>query len=155
MNQHMNGNVRTKLILTTLIVVAVVVVALVVALWATSTSLLPPFPLRYRQLPPQYTPPSEDIELFYTVETVFSMINVMLSIVLLITYLSIYWKTRSEFTIGLTIFSAVFLLHAIVSIPLIHRAFGFYEFGLGPFAMLPNLFTCFALVVLLYLSVTY
>jgi hypothetical protein len=34
-------------------------------------------------------------------------------------------------------------------------AFGFRAFGLGPFAMLPDLFTFGALVVLLYLSIKY
>jgi hypothetical protein len=34
-------------------------------------------------------------------------------------------------------------------------AFGFRPFGLGPFALLPELFTFAALIVLLYLSVRY
>jgi len=74
---------------------------------------------------------------------------------LLLIYVSIYQKTRSEFTVGLIIFSAVLFLHALVSIPLVYRAFGFYEFGLGPFAMLPDLFSLGALIVLLYLSIRY
>jgi hypothetical protein len=74
---------------------------------------------------------------------------------LLLTYVNIYRKTRSEFTIGLVIFSAVFLLNALASNPLVIWAFGFTSVGLGPFAMLPELFTCGALMVLLYLSVKY
>ena len=97
----------------------------------------------------------EDIEFFYTAETVVSTINVTLSIFLLLTYVSIYLKTRSEFTIGLTIFSAVFLMNALASNPFIIRAFGFRPIGLGPFALLPDLFTLGALAVLLYLSVKY
>jgi hypothetical protein len=153
MNHYMNKNVRTKLILATLIVVAVVVVAVVVALWATPTFefLPPPFARRF---PPQQPIP-EDIELFYTVETVVSTINVLLSIVLLLIYVSIYRKTRSEFTIGLTVFSAVFLLNALASSPIFRGAFGYRPFGLGPFTMLPDLFTFGALLVLLYLSVRY
>jgi hypothetical protein len=96
-----------------------------------------------------------DIELYYTIETVISTINVALSIFLLIIYVSIYQKTRSEFTIGLAIFSAVFLLNAVASNPLFRGAFGYRPFGLGPFAMLPDLFTLAALAVLLYLSVKY
>jgi hypothetical protein len=38
---------------------------------------------------------------------------------------------------------------------LIIRAFGFFPAGLGPFAMLPDLFTLAALGVLLYLSFKY
>jgi hypothetical protein len=34
-------------------------------------------------------------------------------------------------------------------------AFGFRAFGLGPFAMLPDLFTCIALAILLYFTVQY
>jgi hypothetical protein len=70
-------------------------------------------------------------------------------------YVGIYRKTRSEFTIGLMIFSAVFLLNALVSFPLLREALGFYPSGLGPFAMLPDLFTCIALAVLLYLTFEY
>jgi hypothetical protein len=33
--------------------------------------------------------------------------------------------------------------------------FGFRPFGLGPFAMLPDIFTCIALSVLLYLTIKY
>jgi hypothetical protein len=148
MNNHMNKTVRNWLILITLVVVGVLA-----TLWATSTTWFPRLP--FERHPP---PPSEvryDIELFYTVETIVSTINATLSIFLLIIYVGIYQKTRSEFTLGLIIFSAVLLLHALVSIPLVFRAFGFYQVGLGPFAMLPDLFSLAALAVLLYLSVRY
>jgi hypothetical protein len=147
----MNKNVRIWLILATLIVVAILA-----ALWATSTFWFPRYPWRPWEPHPhsQHEIP-EDIEFFYTVDTVVSAINVTLSIFLLLTYVSIYRKTRSEFTIGLIIFSAVFLLNALASNPLVIWAFGFRPFGLGPFAMLPDLFTLGALAVLLYLSVKY
>lgn len=109
----------------------------------------PPEELR----PPEVVP--RDIELYYTVKTVISTINLTLLIFLLITYIDIYRKTKSQFTIGLIIFSMVFLLNALVSNPLVHWTFGFYAFGLGPFAMLPDLSTCVALVVLLYLTLKY
>jgi len=146
MNSRMNRNMRNWLILGTLIVVAILA-----AFWATSTSWFPRYPWEPRR-------PSQilgDIELFYTIKTVVSTINVTLSIFLLLIYISIYLKTRSEFTIGLIIFSAVFLLNALASDPLIIRAFGFFPAGLGPFAMLPDLFTLAALGVLLYLSFKY
>jgi hypothetical protein len=144
----MNKSVRNWLILVTLVVVGILA-----TLWATSTTWFPRPPFE-----PRPRPASEiryDIELFYTVETVVSTINATLSIFLLIIYVGIYQKTKSEFTLGLIIFSAVLLLHAVVSIPLVYRAFGFYAFGLGPFAMLPDLFSLAALTVLLYLSVRY
>jgi hypothetical protein len=148
MNNHMNKNVRNLIILVTLIVVAILA-----ALWATSIFWFPRFPFEARPPPPNDI--RGDIELFYTLETVVSTINVTLSIFLLVIYLDIYSKTRSEFAIGLTIFSAVFLLNALASNPLVRWIFGFRAFGLGPFAMLPDLFTFGALVVLLYLSIRY
>ncbi len=150
MKNRMNKNVRNGLILTTLIVVVVAVWA---ALWAASVSWFPRYPFELRPPPPGTN--RYDIQLFYTVETVVSAVNVTLSTILLLMYVSIYRRTRSEFTIGLMIFSAVLLLHAFVSFPLLGRAFGFYPYGLGPFAMLPDLFTCLALVVLLYLTFEY
>jgi len=148
MKHHMNKNMRIWLILVTLIVVAVLA-----TLWATSAVWFMPSPWEHHLPPPREIP--ADIEFFYTVETVVSTINVTLSIFLLLTYISIYRKTRSEFTIGLVIFSMVFLLTAFASNPLVICAFGFRPFGLGPFALLPDLFTFGALAVLLYLSVKY
>jgi hypothetical protein len=149
MKNRMNRNLRNWLIL-----VVLIAVASLATLWATSILWFPRSPFG-RRPPPPVEEILGDIELFYTVQTVVSTINVTLSIILLLMYVSIYRKTRSEFTIGLIIFSAVLLLHAFVSIPLVYRVFGFYEFGLGPFAMLPNLFTCLALTVLLYLTIKY
>jgi len=96
-----------------------------------------------------------DIEVYYTAKTVISTVNVTLLISLLIMYIGIYRKTQSEFTIGLIVFSLILLFNALVSNPLMHWFFGFRAFGLGPFAMLPDLFTCIALAVLLYLTVKY
>jgi len=148
MGDCMDKNLRTLLILVTLVVVAILA-----ALWASSVFWLPPSPWEPHRRPPYDV--RGDVEFFYTVETVVSTINVTLSIFLLLTYVGIYRKTRSEFTIGLIIFSMVFLLNALASNPLMRWAFGFYAFGLGPFAMLPDLFTLAALAVLLYLSIKY
>ena len=97
-------------------------------------------------------PHPADIELFYTAKTVVSSVNAALLVSLIITYIDIYRQTRSEFTIGLMIFALVLLLYALSSNPLVHWIFGFRAFGLGPFAMLPDLFTLAALVTLLYLT---
>ena len=105
-------------------------------------------------MPPQYNIPG-DIEFFYTAKTVVSTVDVALLVLLLFTYAGIYRKTRSEFTVGLMIFSAVLLLNALTSNPLVIWAFGFRPVGLGPFALLPDLFTLVALSVLIYLSVKY
>jgi hypothetical protein len=148
MKNRMNKSVRIWLVLGTLIVVAILA-----ALWATSTFWFPRYPWEPHPRPPENI--RGDIELFYTIKTVVSTINVTLSIFLLLIYVGIYRKTRSEFTIGLIIFSAIFLLNALASNPFVMWIFGFRAFGLGPFAMLPDLFTFVALAVLLYLSVKY
>jgi hypothetical protein len=143
----MNKDMRIWFILAIL-----VVVTFLSALWAMSTVWRPFSPFE-RRLPPGEIP--GDIEFYYTAKTVVSTVNVTLSIFLLVSYIDIYMKTRSEFTIGLTIFSAVFLLNALASDPLVIWIFGFRLFGLGPFALLPDLFSFGALITLLYLSIKY
>jgi len=142
-----------KYLITSVILAILVVVAVLTAIWATSTSLFPRFPWGPRPPPDSQIP--GDIELFYAVNSVVSTINVTLAIILFVLYAGIYRKTRSEFTIGLMVFSAVFLLNALASNPIVIRTFGFQPYGLGPFALLPGLFTFGALVVLLYLSLRY
>jgi hypothetical protein len=100
-------------------------------------------------------PPSGDIELFYTIHTVISTVNVALVMILLLTYVGIYQRTKSNFTVGLIIFSLILLFYTLSSNPITQWLFGFSAFGLGPFAMLPDLFACVALSILLYLSVKY
>ena len=148
MKRYMNKNGRIWLVL-----VVLVVVAILSALWATSTVWFPLSPFERRLPPPREIP--GDIEFFYTAKTVVSTINVTLLVFLLLSYVDIYRKTRSEFTIGLAIFSGIFLLNALASNPLVIWVFGFRPFGLGPFALLPDLFTFGALAILLYLSVKY
>ena len=112
MSNQMNKSARNWLILVTLVVVAILA-----ALWATTTIWFPLYPFE-----PHERPPLEifgDIELFYTIKTVVSTINVTLLIFLLLTYINIYRKTRSEFTVGLIIFSGVFLLNALASNPFV------------------------------------
>ena len=143
----MKTNVKISLMLATLVAVATLA-----GFWATTrVPATPPFDLRW----PRSDRIRGDIELFYTIKTVVSTVNVTLLIFLLITYFDIYTKTKSEFTIGLIIFSMVLLLYAITTNPLVHWIFGFRAIGLGPFAMLPDVFTCLALAVLLYLTFRY
>ena len=117
MKDRMNKYPKIGLMLTVL-----VAVTLVSAFWALS------FEPRTPQWEPRPFPPFDkirgDIELFYTVKTIVSSINVTLLIFLLATYISIYKKTQSEFTVGLMIFSMVLLLYAFVSNPLVHWVFG-------------------------------
>ena len=93
-----------------------------------------------------------DIELFYKIKTILSSINATLLVFLLATYVDMYKKIPSEFTLGLIVFSLILLLYALSSNPLLQWLFGYRAFGLGPFAMLPDMFTTLALAVLLYLT---
>ncbi len=96
-----------------------------------------------------------DLELYYVARLVFSSINIVLLIILIVNYVSIYLKTKSEFTIGLLLFATFFLVKDIAWSPLVVALAGFNEFGLGPFAFLPDVFELTALSVLLYLSIKY
>jgi hypothetical protein len=111
------------------------------------------FPLS-RPQPPQRPPPLPpgDFELFYTAKTVISIVNIVLLISLMVIYSNLYRKVKSKFTLGLVMVMLVLLLYALTSNPLLQTLFGFQAFGLGPFAMLPDIFATAALVVLLYLS---
>jgi hypothetical protein len=155
-NLHMNRYVKIWIIFAILLVVAVLSDFL-----ATQNAPAPPTSIfEPRQLPfdkfnfefDRYYSVMGDIELFYKVKTVLSSINATLLVFLLATYIDIYKKIQSEFTIGLIIFSLILLLYALTSNPLLQWLFGFRAFGLGPFAMLPDLFTTLALAVLLYLT---
>jgi hypothetical protein len=156
-NNNMNRYVKISLMLCIL-----VAVALLSYLWATANTPVPAQPLEGpRRIPPDwfiregdfgYISFVADIELYYTLQTVLSTINATLLVFLMITYIDIYKTLKSEFTIGLIIFSMILLLYALVSNPLMQNIFGFRGIGLGPFAMLPHLFTCLALAVLIYLT---
>jgi hypothetical protein len=154
----MNRNVKIAAMLTIL-----VATALASYFWAITNTPIPtqPFdPFGPRRFPfgqisgdrELFTSFVADIELYYTLQTVLSAINATLLVFLMITYIDIYKKVKSEFTFGLIIFSMILLLYALVSNPLMHSIFGFRAIGLGPFAMLPDLFTFLALSVLLYLT---
>ena len=150
MNSYMNKNRKILVV----VIVALISVALVAALWASYS-----FPFPVSEFPERRFPPSEyifgDFEFFYVAQTVLSTVNVALLIFLLTTYVDIYRKTRSQFTLGLIIFSLAFLFRTLTANPLFMWVFGFKAFGLGPFALLPDVFELVALSVLLYLSAKY
>jgi len=93
-----------------------------------------------------------DLEIYYTFKAVLASVNAFLLVNLVVIYLKVYNETGLEFSLGLVIFSAALLLYAITSNPLLVRFAGFMGSGLGPFAMLPDLFTCLASITLLYMT---
>jgi hypothetical protein len=129
-----------------------VIVIMLSAYWASTHMPVPP-PFSSRTLPRPIAP--GDIELYYTAKTVVSTLNVTLLILLLVTYIQMYNRIKSEFTLWLAIISTALLLNALTSNPFIHWIFGFRAFGLGPFAMLPDIFTLIVLTILLYLTMRY
>ena len=131
-----------------------IAVVLLTAFWASTHLPIPPPPPFARRIEPPPIPPG-DIELYYIVKTVVSTLNVSLLIALLAIYLQMYIRRKIEFTLWLAIISLVLLLNALTSNPLVQWIFGFQAFGLGPFAMLPDIFTVVALAILLYLTMKY
>ncbi len=144
----MNNRLRIGLILTIMVAVAVLA-----AFWATAIFHQPPFETRH--MSPSGGFIQGDFEYFYIAFTIISTINIALLAIVLLTYINIYNKTRSPFTIGLIIFAFAFLIKDILSYPFIIGLFSFRAFGLGPFAFLPGIFEIAALSALLYLSLRY
>ncbi len=125
-------------------------VAIAVLLGLVLTTLFPLTRPPPSQRPPM--PPPGDLDLFYTAKVVISIVNTVLLLSLLFIYANIYRRVRSKFTLGLVMVMLVLLLYAVTSNPLLQTRFGFLALGLGPFAMIPDIFATAALVVLLYLS---
>jgi hypothetical protein len=96
-----------------------------------------------------------DLEFYYIARTAFSTVNIALLIILTETYAALYYKTRSQFTIGLLLFALVFLMKEITTSPFVTGVFRFNVSGLGPFALIEPLLETAALSVLLYLSIEY
>jgi len=92
---------------------------------------------------------------YFVIGSVFSTANMVLSTILLITYVVTYRKTKAEFNLVLIIVALTLLCYSVVANPLIRTALGYGGSGLGPFFMLPDLFTFGTLVALLYLSLKY
>jgi hypothetical protein len=149
MEKEMISENRLKFGLVASILIAV---AFLAAYWVTvklENTTFPPRPFPSGNYVPG------DLEFFYFVSTIISTINIAMLIMLLVTYINIYMKTRSAFTIGLVIFAAAFLMKDLSASPFVTGLFSFRAFGLGPFVFLPGLFELAALSVLLYLSIKY
>lgn len=96
-----------------------------------------------------------DLGLYYDIQAIVSSVNIALSILLLGVYLDTYRRMRSEFSLALVVFSLVLLSYSLTSNPFVRDLFGFRGSGLGPFGMLPDVFACMGLIILVYLSLKY
>ena len=102
-------------------------------------------------------PDREDIEkddftIYRTMAAAVATVNLVIALVLILLYMEVYRDVKSDFTVGLILVMMSFMLYALFSNPLIHSVFGFRAFGLGPFAIIPNIFAMIAMSTLLYLS---
>jgi hypothetical protein len=95
------------------------------------------------------------LEFLYIARTVLSTVNIAILSILTASYAVLYSKTHSQFTIGLLIFSAVFLMKDITSSPYVIGAARYTLSGLGPFALIEPLLEFTALTVLLYFNLEY
>ena len=146
MNQSDDMTNRKASVILTITVIAIIVAILGLVL--ANFMLLPP------QTPPPPIPEPDRVlmDIYLKAKTMISLVNAVLSVSLMAIYYGIYRQVKSKFTLGLIIMTLVLLMYALTSNPLIHVLFGFQAQGLGPFAMMPDIFTTFALGVLLYIS---
>ena len=154
MISNMSEKKKSRLLLA-LILVSVIVAGIVAGSWAINFESRAPI-FEPRSFPDDFTNnfPNfrEDFEFYYVAKTVFSSVNIVLVSILLVTYLTLYKNNKSEFVFGLILFALVLLFYALTSNPLVVTLFGFRAFGLGPFAVLPDMFTTISLSIMLYLT---
>ena len=132
------------------LLIVLVIVAIGTAAWAAHTFNRPFDPFRPVPPPPRINP--GDLEIFYTAQAIVSSLNVTLLIFIFAYNLDVFRKTKSKFTFGLLIFSTAFLVKDLTSNPIVISIFGYRPQGLGPFALIPNIFEFVVLCALLYLS---
>ena len=143
-NDEMN-NKKLKVILP---VVAIAIVVAIIGLVVASLMLPPPEIAR----PPI---PQQDrvlMDIYLKAKTMISLVNIVLIISLMFIYRGIYKQVKSQFTLGLIVVMLVLFMYAFTSNPLIQILFGYQAEGLGPFAMIPDIFATFGLGLLLYIS---
>lgn len=102
--------------------------------------------------PIQPYPLRELIEIYLLAKMIITTVNLILLLLVFVIYFRIYYTTGSKFSLGLVFFSIALILYAFTSNPILHVLAGFRGTGLGPFTMLPDLFTLIASAILLYLS---
>jgi hypothetical protein len=153
----MNNQMRSRRVAIWFTIIGLIVIAGILAgAWAyynlEKAASTPFYPWIQRQTP---QPNPGDSEFYYIARTAFSTVNIALLIILTETYAALYYKTRSQFTIGLLLFALVFLMKEIATSTFVTGVFRFNVSGLGPFALLEPLLETAALSVLLYLSIEY
>jgi hypothetical protein len=101
---------------------------------------------------PQIILDPEFITAVMTIKMMISFVNMALILLTLGIYVQIYRAIKSKFTLSLITMILLLLMNALTSNPLLLFRFGFQASGVGGFAILPDIFTTIALLVLFYLS---
>jgi len=102
--------------------------------------------------PPPSLPPDPVGDLYMRMEVIVSLVNTGMILPLLFSYVKLYREIGSRFTLALILLMLVLLLDTLTSNPVLHTLFGFRAYGIGPFGLIPDLFTTAALMVLVYLN---
>ncbi len=89
---------------------------------------------------------------FMMIKTFISVVNTVLLIYLIHTYVSFYSEIKSQFSLGLVVMSLALFSFSISDNPLFHSLFGLKGAGMGAFTIIPSIFTLIAVLVLIYLS---
>ena len=132
--------------------IGIIVVALIVAAVAYVLASQSSFTMGHGMGQGMGQHQSGDYLIYYKIKAVLASVNAFLLIALSSIYWKVYSDTGLEFSLGLVIFSVALLLYSLASNPLLVSVAGYRSSGLGPFAMLPDLFTCIASFTLLYIS---
>lgn len=135
-----NKNEKNKAVFQTVSIVIGVIIVLII-LTGVIRALIPP--MRFSGL---------FNEQLILSKILVSSASIALLVYLLNNYLTVYNKIKSEFSLGLIVTAVALLAYAISSNPVLHVFFGFRGSGLGPFTIIPDLFTLAAAIALLYLS---
>jgi hypothetical protein len=93
-------------------------------------------------------PPPEVVKSF----ALFSAVNLVLLVALVIVYARTYLETRANFALGLVAFLVVLLFEALANSPFLFAVFGYAPGALGPFLLLGAILEAVALVIFLVLS---
>ena len=138
-----------------IILMSLVAVAFLSGVWAWLTfgdfGIRGPF--RPNPVFPQLAPQAWFV--LYVARTVLSTVNIAILSILTASYIMIYRQMRSRFTIGLLLFSLVFLMKDILGSPFVVGWFNYTFTGLGLFNLLEPFLEFMALSVLLYLNLEY
>jgi len=134
-----------------MIIISCLLVAILSGWWALNYKSVEPYFIP-KVIPDTYLHMPGDFEFYYFLNTVLSSVNIVLVSALLVMHIIFYQKNKSNFVLGLILFATALLLYTFASNPIIIDLFGFEAFGLGPFALLPTLFTTISFSIMLYLT---